>query len=221
MARRDNTIISKTFTYNLPDAYLLQTSDNGLTATYTYNGPDKLWVFVDETTGKITNGMFYTEFDDGEFVPTPVGMVKVKIDANTNPLMACLFHDRTEITTLPTTEEDLPDGSKFILPNPVPPNWTYEFSEIEYDISSGGWKTPLPWKKPTITWEQIRRARTAMLRAADQQLMSGILTDEQKTTLLAYREQLRNVPDLFDGYDAWKVRFPLEPSFDNDEEGGV
>lgn len=218
MARKENTIISKTFTYNLPDAYLLQTSESGLTGTYTYNGPDKLWVFVDETTGKISNGMFYTEFDDGEFVPTPVGTVKVKIDANVNPLMACLFHDRTELSSLPTVEEDLPDGTKFILPNPTPPNWTYEFEEIEYDISTGSWKSPFPWKKSTITWEQVRRARNAMLKNADQLLMSGTLTDAQKTEVLAYREALRNVPDLFAGYDPWKVRFPLEPVFDDDAE---
>ena len=43
--------ISKEYTYNLPDEYTKQTSDLGLTATATYEGPEFLYVFVDAATG--------------------------------------------------------------------------------------------------------------------------------------------------------------------------
>ena len=45
--------ISKPLTYNLPDEYTKQTSDLGLTASFTYNGPEFLWVFVNGTTGAL------------------------------------------------------------------------------------------------------------------------------------------------------------------------
>ena len=45
--------ISKPLTYNLPDEYTKQTSDLGLTGTFTYKGPEFLWVFVDGETGAL------------------------------------------------------------------------------------------------------------------------------------------------------------------------
>jgi len=46
MGERNNNIISKTFNYDLPDDYLNQTNNNNLIGSFTYSGPDKLWVFV-------------------------------------------------------------------------------------------------------------------------------------------------------------------------------
>jgi len=43
--------ITTSFTYNLPDEYLAQTSELNKTATLTYSGPHKLFVFVDRETG--------------------------------------------------------------------------------------------------------------------------------------------------------------------------
>ena len=45
-----NKIISQTFTYDLPDDYLLTTNNLKKTGTWTYNGPDKIWVFVNKET---------------------------------------------------------------------------------------------------------------------------------------------------------------------------
>ena len=60
MERKTNNIISKTFSYPIPDDYLYQTSAQNKTGTFTYNGPDKVWVFVDNETGKLTSGLHYT-----------------------------------------------------------------------------------------------------------------------------------------------------------------
>jgi len=42
--------VSIEFEYNLPDEYLMQTNELELTGTYTYTGPDKLYVFVRRDT---------------------------------------------------------------------------------------------------------------------------------------------------------------------------
>ena len=48
------TEITKQFTYDIPDDYLSQTNSKGDTATATYTGPEKLYVFVDQVTGRNT-----------------------------------------------------------------------------------------------------------------------------------------------------------------------
>ena len=44
---------TKQFTYKVPDDYLAQTDSLGLTATWTYDGPRWLFVFVDKASGKL------------------------------------------------------------------------------------------------------------------------------------------------------------------------
>ena len=44
--------VTKTFTMNLPDEYLANTAENGLTGEWTYTGPNKMFVLVDAATGK-------------------------------------------------------------------------------------------------------------------------------------------------------------------------
>ena len=36
-------------------------------------------------------------------------------------------------------------------------------------------------------------------------------TAEKQTTLAAYRQALRDIPDTFNGIEAWKIPFPNEP----------
>ena len=43
--------IRKTFQYDLPDEYLSNESTLGLKAEWTYEGPEKIWVFVDYNQG--------------------------------------------------------------------------------------------------------------------------------------------------------------------------
>ena len=49
--------ITKTFTYDCPDDYLYDTNALGKTGEWTYTGPDKIWVLVDNTTNKFAGGV--------------------------------------------------------------------------------------------------------------------------------------------------------------------
>lgn len=205
----ENTIIEKTFTYNIPDSYLSQSNSLNKTASWTYSGPRYLWVFVDESTNKVSSRFHYTERDNGHDVPTPVGMIKVMVDADADPVLASLFHSEVNYGDLPHVEEDLPDGSTYGCPNPTPPDHTYELLDVEYNAETGSFVKPYPWKKPHVTWEDLINVRNTLLASSD--LRIGQATAEQKPEWEAYRQKLRDLPTLFDGVDPWKVPFPQEP----------
>lgn len=204
-----NTTITKTFTYPVPDKYLYQTDTLKRTCEWTYTGPDKVWVFVDNHTNKISSRFHYTEKDNGHDVPTPIGMTKVMIDANVNPELISLFHNEIDYGTLPQTVEQLPEGTTYGHPVNVPPDHTYELTEIEYNPTTGQFVKPYPWKKPHMDWEMLKKVRESGLAASDRQLR--LATPEQIPAWEEYRQKLRDLPATFAGVDPWKVIFPEEP----------
>lgn len=203
------TRIEKTFTYDLPDQYLYQTNDLKKTAEWTYTGPDKLWIFVNNETKQIISRFHYTERDDGADVPTPVGQTKVLVDANQNPLLASLIHVEIDYGTLPHTVENLPDGSTYGHPDPQVPDHTYELTEIVYDFETETFVTPYPWKKPHMTWEELRRWRNQNLALSDAKIRT--CRPEEISAWEEFRQKLRDIPTIFDGIDPWKVPFPDAP----------
>jgi len=203
------TRIEKTFTYDIADAYLYQTNNLKKTAEWTYTGPQFIWIFVDNSTNKISSRFHYTERDNGHDVPTPEGMTKVMIDADKDPILASLIHSEYTYGDLPHTEEILPEGVTYGHPDPIPPDHTYELIDIEYDPAAGEFKKPYPWKKPHMDWESIIIARDDLLKASD--LKYNTANEADKPAWEAYRQKLRDLPTTFEGIDPWKVPFPVEP----------
>lgn len=205
----ENRIIEKTFTYNVPDEYLHNTNRLKKTNTWTYKGPDKLWIFVDKETNKIPSRFHYTERDNGAEVPTPEDQYKVLVDADQNPLLASMIHNELDYGTLPHDIEEFADGSTYGVPNPLPPDHTYELVDVEYNPESGEFLTPYPWKKPHMDWETLINIRNQLLAASDQSYRMA--AEEDKTAWEEYRTKLRDLPDTFAGVDPWKVSFPEQP----------
>lgn len=212
MGIRENTIITKTCTYDMPDDYLHQTNTLGKTGSYEYEGPDKLWIFVNEETGKPSSGQVYTIKDDGDEVPTPPGLVKVFVDANVETVMASMIWRHKDYSYLPMQTEQLPDGATYTRPINQPPDHTFEFMECVYDFTTDAWVKPFPWKQPHVTWDDLRRARTALLAASDKTIATTLMSDEKRAEYEVYRQKLRDLPAVFDGIDPWKVPFPNEPT---------
>lgn len=205
----ENTPIVKTFTYDIADAYLYQTSKLKRTAQWTYKGPRYLWIFVDMSTNKIMSKFHYTERDNGAEVPTPPNQIKVMVDAAVNPEIASCLHSEEIYGDLPHTTEVLPDGSTYGHPNPIPPDHTYELTEIEYNATTEKFVKPYPWKKPHMDWEMLTRVRDAMLKSSDKKIASADEAD--KADWETYRQKLRDLTKTFAGIDPWKVPFPPEP----------
>lgn len=210
MGDRTNTIVSKTFNYDLPDDYLHQTNTDGLIGSFTYNGPNKIWVFINNDSRKLVSALYYTEKDDGDLIPTPEGQTKVCVTAEYDPVVISMIVDQGYITG-PTKEETLPDGSIYERLNSPPPDHTYELEEIEYDLEEGKWIKPFPWKKPHMTWETLKSARNSMLRESDMVIRNNVLSPADLEALEQYRQKLRDIPSVFAGVDPWKVPFPNMP----------
>lgn len=210
--RRENTIITKTFSYPIPDDYLYQTNTENKTGSYTYTGPDKLWVFVNNDTGKLYSGICYTEKDDGEDVPNGIGQTKVLVTAEADPeILSMIWLGDNDYSALPTKAEELPDGSVYSRVDPTPPDHTYELMDCVYNLESQTWIKPFPWKKPHMDWDTLKAARINLLAESDKIIATKILTEEQAASLEVYRQKLRDLPTTFDGIDPWKVPFPTLP----------
>lgn len=205
----ENTNIEKTFTYNIADQYLYQTNKLKRTAKWTYKGPDKLWIFIDSTTNKIISRFHYTEADNGQDVPTPEGTIKVLVDANEYPDIASLIHNEYNYGELPQYVETLPGGATYGHSDPIPPDHTYELTEIKYNPSTEKFVKPYPWKQPHITMDDIVTVRNSMLSSTDSKMRFA--SDEDKPLWEAYRQQLRDLTTLYKDVDPWKIPFPPEP----------
>ena len=42
------------FSYDMPDAYLYQTTNEGKVGQWTYKGPEKMWVFMRKADNKLS-----------------------------------------------------------------------------------------------------------------------------------------------------------------------
>lgn len=207
----ENTMIEHTFTYSVPDEYLHQTSNLNKTNRWTYRGPDKLWIWVHTDTGKPISAFHLTEKENGADYPSPEGQTKVLVEATRDPEIASMIYNRLDYGTLEQVAEELPDGSTYAVPNPLPPDHTYEFMDCVYNVSTKSWNKPLPWKKPHMTWDELKAARVRLLQASDT-AMVGYLTEEKKAEWEAYRQKLRDITTTFAGIDPWKVPFPRDPN---------
>ena len=197
MADKENNIVSVPFTYDLPDEYLSQERTLNKTAEWTYNGPDKLWVFVFKDTNRLTGRHPLTEKEDGADVPTALDEVKVFIDATQDPLLATILqgHEVQDYSELETQEEELPCGNTYIRPKNPPPDHTYEYVDLEYNPDTGEFKKPYPWKKPHIDWDEIRNWRNGRLIAHDHKA-PGDAPQSVKDMWEAHRQELRDLPQV-------------------------
>ena len=219
--KRTNERIEKSFVYDLPDQYLYQTNDLKRTGEWTYKGPRYLWIFADAETGKVKGTFHYLESDDGDLVPTPEGEIKIKVDANVNPDIAAMCHNEWDYgKDFPQFVEQLPDGNTYGHCDPQAPDHTYEIKEIVYDVETETFVKPYAWKQPHITWTEIMRWRDMNLNLSDLQYKNAI-NPVKKAAWAEYRQQLRDLPAVFEGIDPWKIPFPPNPDREDIIEPGV
>lgn len=234
--------ISKEFTYDLPDEYTKQTSDLGLTATATYEGPEFLYVFVDAATGRLLASQSFmptkNETVDAEHAQIRAGLderailLRPKTD-NTDAIIASLFiaPDTGESTDYPQKKYTL-DGETepyYVRPDPQWTNHTYQADEIEYDFTAGDWRTPFPWMKPWMTLEMHTTARDNIVGGARKFLEDNRanLTAAQIAAIEAFGTEMDAVYTKYAGIDAHMIPFPDDPTsglvdgydYNTDEDG--
>jgi len=211
MGERTDNIITKTITYDIPDDYLAQTNNDGNTASWTYEGPDKMWIFAWNDTNIVEASPIYTESTDGDSVPEPTGMYRVCVDTaitNHQPL-ASIIYQNLDHQNLPRRSETLPNGETWDVLDPLPPHEVYDDDNITYDKETNTFT--YPWKPPHVTWDDLKAARVGLLNQSDAVLQTVALTDAERAEWETYRQTLRDIPTVFAGVDPWKVPFPNEP----------
>ena len=206
------TIISRTFTYDLADDYLAQTNELRKTASWTYNGPDRIWVFLDVRTNKLYGTNFYTLEEDGPLIPSPEGCTKLEIDCHADSLFCTLIgaSDKVDGDTLPKYSENLPNGEVYTRPIDPMPDHTYEFNEAEYNRETEQWS--YPWKKTWVTWDNLREVIASQLTEIELELRT--ITDmpaSLRAKLETYKSELENIETTWAGFDAHKVWIPRHP----------
>jgi hypothetical protein len=204
--------ISKIFSYNLADDYLAQTNDLQKTALWTYNGPDKVWVFIDNETKKLFNTTYYTAEMNGADIPTPEGTTKLEINCANNGLIGTLLGacDPIDGSTLPQFSETLPNGEIYERPMSPMPDHTYEINDATYDFNTDEWT--LPWKQTWVTWEQLISRRDGLLTDVTIEMRNVRDLPESIQTLFdAYKLELENLETNWEGYPAYKVWIPVHP----------
>jgi hypothetical protein len=105
--------------------------------------------------------------------------------------------------------ESLPCGNVYTRPLVPPPDHTYELSEITYDLNIGDFVKPLPWKRPHISWDNIRQWRNLLLEGSDH----NVLPDMPPAVLEkwnTYRQSLRDLPQVY-GASAGTATPPVDP----------
>lgn len=199
--------ISQTFTYAIADDYLAQTTALNKTATWTYNGPDKIVTFVDTESGRWLTHI-YTE-DQAADIPTPLNATRVEIDCVANPLLACLLGaDTTGHNLASHSVEDLPDGTVYARLDPTPPLHTYDVTQLEFNSATGTFNMPPPFLKPYTSWHELRFWRNSLLDDSDHVLLPDTPAQVvEKWT--AYRNKLFNLPQVHGAASSIKTTINL------------
>lgn len=198
------------FSYDMPDAYLYQTTTLGKVGQWTYQGPREMWVFLRKRDNKRTGEVKFSYEVEDNYVPN-VGEYMVKVNCEENPLLCELMETDQDTLFLEgraKVSETLPindwEGNPFVHIEPeVPtPDHTYDRDEITYDPVAQQWNTPYPFIKPHTDWEAIKKVRWGKLSAAD-----GHVSEDMPASLLTawqdYRTTLRNLPATYGA--AWTV----------------
>lgn len=202
--------ITKQFSYDMPDAYLYQTANEGNVGTWTYEGPKELWVFLRKRDNKRTGQTRFAYEVEDNYMPN-AGDYMVKINCEEDPLLCELMETDQDTLFLEGREmvsETLPvndwEGNPFVHIEPkVPtPDHTYDRDQIEYNPVSQEWVRPFPFVKPHTNWEEIKKVRWSKLNAAD-----GHVSEDMPSSLLTawtdYRTALREIPATYGA--AWTV----------------
>ena len=192
------------FSYDMPDAYLYTSSNEGKVGQWTYKGPEKMWVFMRKVDNKRSGEVRYHYEIEDDFVPSAHEYM-VLVDCKENPLLCelmevhqdTLFLEGREHVTEVLPQKDI-NGNYFkhIEPKVPTPDHTYDRDEIVYDPVAKQWPTKFPFIKPHTGWDEIKKVRWSQLSWSDSHLsddMPTALADKWKQ----FRQELRDLPEIY------------------------
>lgn len=201
--------ISINYELPLPNEFLVDHSiSEGKTRTCTYNGPDKLYLQIDENGFETHGPLTAEDLDDGR--PIPLGSTLFEVDCTTYPLICQLrapiinnLQERRNGTEVPHPQSPVLEGYpqfKYelpILPEDLYNRWSLQVVNGVPTLKAYTAIQKLLDKDEALTMEDIRQHRDKMLSNSDSQLaidMPERLQDKWK----AYRQLLRDLPGVME-----------------------
>lgn len=223
--------ITKTFSFSQPDEYLAQTNSLGLTAEWTYEGPEFLWVFVENESERLQVTQSFipakTAADRADEARVRAGLDQTAVlltpaTDDVHALVASLFvgKDTGEAAGYPQKEYAFPAGHPnagevyYKRPDPQGPDHTYDAARIEYDLAAGQFRTPFEWFKPWMTLEFHQEARDSAVAGATARLEEyrANMTADQIAAAEAYIAEMGEIYTKFDGIEPHMIPFPWDPT---------
>ena len=223
--------ITKTFDYVVPDEYLGQSGTG--TASWTYEGPAFLWVFVRNSDGAWLANQSYiparTATDQQGPASIRAGLDETAIlldvaNDDTDALIASLLigKDTGEGAGWAQKEYAFTDDNDgrttgevyYKHADPIPPDHAYEVSEIKYDLAGGEWVTPFPWHQPWITIEQHTAVRDGAINGATTRLNENRtnLVAAQITAAEGFITEMTNIYTKYAGVAPHMIGFTEDPT---------
>lgn len=224
-------MISKTFTYPVWDEWRKNSFTQGLTDTFTYNGPEFLTFEVDndpesEDYGKESGWCLWLKRDLER--PAGADVTRITVDCKENPLLCEIGNDcgRDDMVEKRRQREwqilwDAPEGHYDVeYTTDVEPRDIYNDNDISYDFETGEFNIGVrDWAatgtKMDLTWQELRDVRDQDLNDTDAKVGQTDAPEEIQQAWKDYRQRLRDLPAWAQaqGYEPWQAvqMWPVMP----------
>lgn len=229
-------MISVEYDYAVPNSFMSDHSfSNGNTRTTTYDGPDKIYLIVDDEGKEHMGPLTAEEKADGR--PLPLGCHYHEVDCIENPLFcqlrAPVIDEAEEDHTSEMVHPDCTpvEGYETVMvQTPILPRNIYDkynthvnpdgtlnipvFTVV--DSLFGGSLQTLP------DWEYVRRKRAYELDKTDGRISSD-MPQALQDAWMTYRQRLRDLPDALAANPPWIAvkMFPLSPDDKQPPKGSL
>lgn len=213
------------WTLNLPNEYMVDHSfTDGNTRICEYDGPDKLYLIINNETGAEEYGPI-TELEKADGRPVPSNCRYVEVDCISNPLICQLRGPVIDELEEDYTGEIFPPGytaiegyNSFSYQTPLRPidvydpetirvdeddNITIQARSIPWAVMGGGTRLP--------EWDDVRAKRKQLIRNSDMEITDD-MPQELKDKWADYRQRLRDWPNVMEDNNvpAW-IAYNMEP----------
>jgi hypothetical protein len=210
--------MKKVFTIDINDEPLIQTSTGQRQATITYTGKRYVYtevcMLINKTYALVHASDTNTEEDEQiaqNRLTQEEGRVIMLIDAEENPITACIITDQYTMT-VDNYVEELPNGNTWTYDYPQDPGLRDIFDIINATFDPETKNYSYKYLEQGVTDEEFIKSIDDMIKVIDETMELNEYTDEELPKITAYRAELENFKDTVDGTILnHKLILPMNP----------
>lgn len=210
--------MKKVFTIDINDEPLIQTSTGKRQATITYTGKRYIYVevcmLINKTYALVHASDTNTEEDERiaqERLTQEEGRVIMLIDAEENPITACIITDQYTMT-VDNYVEELPNGTTWTYDYPHDPGLRDVFDIINATFDPETKNYNYKYLDAEMTDEEFIKSIDDIIATIDEAKENNEYTAEELPKIAKYREDLTSFKNTIDGSILnHKLIIPLNP----------